>query len=176
LGCSTWKIVAAVFAVLAVSAGPLAAEPGSVPPLTAADREEIRALISRYSHAIDAGDSTAWLELFPEDGALVTPVGSPNGRAELLAWVNERLASRAENVQVRHFVLNTLIVPVSDGVARARSMLLYTRQDVLTPLSAQTLATGIYEDELRRTPAGWRFSKRTMEVAAPFDALYREGR
>lgn len=136
------------------------------------DRGEIHDLISRYSHAVDAGLKSEWLALFSENGQLNTPVGSPQGHTELRQWIEERLASREPQWQVRHFVVNTLIIPVTENRARARSMLLYSRQNIGQPLSAEILATGIYEDEVLRTEQGWRFVSRTMEVATPLDPAY----
>lgn len=137
-----------------------------------ADRDEIRALISLYSHALDSGNFAGWTRLFTEDAGIETSVGSPKGRAALLRWAQERVASRNPEWQVRHFVFNTLISPVSADLVHARSMLLYTRQDVGKPLSAEVVLTGVYEDEIRRTPEGWQFARRKMEIALPLDSRY----
>ena len=112
------------------------------------DRAEIEALISRYSHGIDTGRADLCTALFTEDARLDTPVGNARGTEEIRAWFDGRLAMREEGVQVFHYVVNTLLAPVTEDRVRSRSMLLYTRQEIDVPLSAQLLATGIYEDEL----------------------------
>ena len=137
------------------------------------DREAIRDLISLYSHALDAGNLEGWTKLFTEDARIETAsVGSPTGHAALLRWAEERLASREADVQVRHFVFNTLISPVSEDLVHARSMLLYTRQKIDEPLSAQVQLTGVYEDEIQRTAEGWQFVRRKMDIVSPLDARY----
>lgn len=136
---------------------------------------QVRDLISQYSHAVDAGEVDALVNLFVEDGELITPVGSPRGWVALRQWAQQRIDSREPRIQVRHMVVNTLIAPVNSGRVRARSMLLYTRQHIDKPLSAQVMATGIYEDIIVHTASGWRFQLRRMEVAPAIDPIYFEG-
>ncbi len=142
----------------------LAAEPGM--------ERQVRDLISRYSHAVDAGEVEAIVNLFVDDGELITPVGSPQGSAALREWAQQRIDSREPRIQVRHMVVNTLIAPVNSSRVRARSMLLYTRQNIDKPLSAEVMATGIYEDIIVHTANGWRFQQRRMEVAPGIDPIY----
>jgi len=171
MGRSALAFVLAAFAMACTSTGTHDIKNERV--VGPADREEIRELISLYSHALDAGNLAGWTRLFTEDAGIETAnVGSPKGRAALLQWAEERVASRNPEWQVRHFVFNTLISPISADLVYARSMLLYTRQDVGKPLSAEVLLTGVYEDEIRRTPEGWQFARRKMELALPLDSRY----
>ncbi len=148
-----------------------AADPSSI-NLSADQREQIRDLISKYSYALDNGREDQWLGLLTEDTWFETPVGNPRGTDQLRRWFQERIASRHPDVQVRHYALNTLIIPVSEGVVHARSMLLYTRQNLKKPMSARVFATGVYEDEIRLTDQGWRLISHKMATALPLDSKY----
>jgi len=135
-------------------------------------REQIRDLISKYSYTLDNGLVTEWLGLLTEDTWLETPVGNPRGTKQLRHWFSKRIASRHPDIQVRHYALNIIIVPVSEGVVHARSMLLYTQQNLKEPMSAQVYATGVYEDEIRLTDSGWRLVSHKMGTVLPLDSKY----
>jgi hypothetical protein len=137
-----------------------------------ADRLSINELLSRYCHSIDAARADLCAGLFTEDATLQTAVGNAKGGEAIRAWVEGRLALRKESMQVRHYLLNVLLAPVSADLVRARSTLLYATQARDAETSAQLLATGIYEDEVRRTAEGWRFSRRTVEMAPELDDAY----
>lgn len=136
------------------------------------DRLEINELLARYCHSIDAARADLCAGLFTDDASLNTAVGNAHGSDAIRAWVEGRLALRQEGMQVRHYLLNVLLAPVAADLVRARSTLLYTTQARDAQTSAQLLATGIYEDEIRRTDRGWRFSRRTVEMAPLLDDVY----
>jgi len=137
-----------------------------------ADRTAISELLSRYCHSIDAHRADLCAGLFTDDAVLKTPVGTAEGAREIRAWVDERLSLRQEGIQVRHFMLSTLLAPQSDDVVRARSILLYTWETLEIPREVSVKSTVIYEDEVRRTSAGWRFSARTCDTQLPLDDVY----
>ncbi len=140
--------------------------------LDTADQVAINELLSRYCHSIDAARAELCASLFTDDASLKTPVGNANGIEAIRAWIEARLALREEGMQVRHYLLNVLLAPLAADLVRARSTLLYTTQARDAQTSAQLLATGIYEDEIRRTAQGWRFSGRTVEMAPVLDDAY----
>ena len=137
-----------------------------------ADQIAIHELHSRYCHSIDAARAELCAGLFTDDASLNTAVGNAEGSEAIREWIEGRLALRKEDMQVRHYLLNVLLAPLATNLVRARSTLLYTTQARDAQTSAQLLATSIYEDEIRRTEEGWRFSRRTVEMAPALDDAY----
>jgi len=140
--------------------------------ISEADRSAISELLSRYCHSIDAHRADLCASLFTEDAVLKTPVGQAEGAKGIRDWIDERLALRQEGTQVRHFMLSTLLAPLDDDRVRARSILLYTWETLEIPREVSVKSTVIYEDEVRRTSAGWRFSARTCDTQLPLDDIY----
>ena len=136
------------------------------------DRSAISELLSRYCHSIDAHRADLCASLFTDDAILKTPVGQAAGAEAIREWVDERLALRQEDTQVRHFMLSTLLAPLDPDHVRARSILLYTWETLEIPREVSVKSTVIYEDEVRRTPTGWRFSARTCDTQLPLDDIY----
>lgn len=139
------------------------------------DRLAICDLLSLYCHAMDASRADLCIGLFTEDAVLDTPVGVAQGRAAILDWIEQRLALRSSEYQVGHYMLNPLLASITPVQVRVRSMLLYTRQPVEARGGAELLGTGIYEDEVRKTSAGWQFQSRRYELSAPLDEMYYSG-
>jgi hypothetical protein len=140
--------------------------------ISEADRSAISELLSRYCHSIDAHRADLCAGLFTDDAVLKTPVGHAEGASAIREWVDERLALRQEGIQVRHFMLSTLLAPINKDLVRARSILLYTWETLEIPREVSVKSTVIYEDEVRRTPGGWRFSARTCDTRLPLDDVY----
>ena len=139
------------------------------------DRLAIQDLLSRYCHAMDASRADLCIELFTDDAAIHTPVGERQGRAGILEWIKGRLALRAPDYQVGHYMLNSLVTRLSPNSVKVRSMFLYTRQRRDGSSNAELLGAGLYEDEVRKDPAGWRFSSRRFSIALPLDdAFFRD--
>lgn len=139
--------------------------------ISEADRSAIQELLSKYCHSIDAHRADLCAGLFCDDAVLETPVGNAEGGAAIREWVEGRLAQRRPGVQVRHFMLSTLLAPVDADLIRARSILLYT-WETLDPREVSVKSTVIYEDVVRRTPDGWRFSSRRCDTQLPLDDVY----
>jgi len=116
---------------------------------------------------MDASRADLCIELFTDDATIHTPVGEPRGRAGILEWIEGRLALRAPDYQVGHYVLNSLMTRSSPNSVKVRSMFLYTRQRRDGSSNAELLGAGIYEDEARKETAGWRFSVRRFSIASP---------
>lgn len=136
------------------------------------DRSSIMDLLARYCHSIDAGRAHLCAGLFTDDAVLNTPVGQAEGGLAIREWIDGRLALREDGVQVRHFMLSTLLAPIASDHVRARSILLYTWETLEIPREVSVRSTVIYEDEVRRTPNGWRFCARTCDTQLPLDDVY----
>jgi uncharacterized protein (TIGR02246 family) len=132
------------------------------------DREAIRALIAEYRRALDEKDFDAYAELFGDDGEFVTDAtGSVRGRAEILAMLAGLQAAGALTVAAgddRHLVSNVEIELDGDRAAVSSTWVYVTRESDGAPLLRMV---GHYDDDLRRTAAGWRFARR----AAPCDMI-----
>ncbi len=126
------------------------------------DRLEITETITRYSHGLDQRRWEEWDRTFTPDAVLdLSAVGMPaqsptEARATFTAGDAVRIPAG------QHLLLNTLI-HLDGGTATARSeFLMHTFVRTGTPGRAQwNRAGGWYDDELVRTPAGWRISRRT---------------
>jgi hypothetical protein len=136
------------------------------------DRLAIHELLARYCHSIDAARGELCAALFTEDATLETPVGVAEGGAAIQAWIDERLALRQPDIQVRHSHLTILLAPLSADEVRVRSTLLYTWETLEIPREVDVKSTVIYEDVVRRTPAGWRFASRKCDTRLPLDDVY----
>ena len=115
----------------------------------AEDLEAIRQLLARYCFSIDARDADAWAALFTEDGIFHYALGEPLvGRTALREFM-------AMVPGDRHHLTRNEIIELDGDRARVRAYALVTKE---TPPVLS--AVGDYEDELVRTPEGWRFAKR----------------
>ena len=135
-----------------------------------ADRLAILEQIARYSYAWDDRDLEAYVALFAEDAAFVVDPELPDGpsvdargREAIRAWASERMAARKPGVQVRHHQSGTLFEELDGDRARTRTMLLTSR---VGP-EGEPPTSGVYHDEWRRTPEGWRFARRTLRHDFP---------
>lgn len=131
--------------------------------VTGEDRLEIIELIGRFSHAFDGGDVEAFARVFSENGIFNERIGGKDfvrgrGQSELREYVQKEMAERGVN-QPRHHVRNTVFFQVADNRVVTRTYMLATNVAGEGRLAAVT-ATGIYEDEIVRTPEGWRILKR----------------
>ena len=114
-------------------------------PSTAEDRDEILQLMYRYNHAIDSGDAPGWAATFTADGVFDVAGQLRSGRDELIAFA-------ASVHGLRHTVANP-VIDVTGDAATARAYFVVFQGTGLA-------AIGTYQDEVVRTPDGWRFAKR----------------
>lgn len=126
--------------------------------LSTEDRLEIQELYARYNHALDFGDASGWAGCFTPDGVFASPNGSFTGSEQLQQFAN----GFAERMTGRHWTNNLVIDPAGEGATGKCYLMLYR----LAEGGPSILTTGVYNDELVRTAAGWRFSKRTVVADA----------
>jgi hypothetical protein len=126
-------------------------------------------MIAWYSYAWDGKDAKTFSELFLPDGVfeVVIPGESAptvrlTSRAAIHAWASERHRDTAA-AQSRHFQTGILFEAIEPQTARTRTMMLVTRQ-APGPTAPDVRLTGVYHDEWRKTPAGWRLACRTARV------------
>ncbi|GAB2618417.1 hypothetical protein Aab01nite_32170 [Paractinoplanes abujensis] len=128
--------------------------------LTVADRLEIHEVIALHGHLSDAGAYERFGEVFTSDlvvdaGALgYAPVSAPDpSRPRLDGYIAASYRIGPDG-PIAHHVTNVVVRADGDG-ARAWSKGLAVKKEGAP-------ASYIYEDQLVRTPAGWRIRHRTV--------------
>jgi len=133
------------------------------------DKIEIGEMQSRYMFALDWYDADVYASLFTDDATLEWPEGHCQGRAQIreacvrVGAMYRRLAEPAKPTKMahkRHFISNRTIRIEGDH-ATARCYW-YDFNNDNQPRWPYVQAYGYYEDELVRTPEGWRFSHRKI--------------
>lgn len=123
------------------------------------DRLAIQELINRYCHIADYGPADAMREMFTDDGVFEAPARGHEFRGidAFLAF----LRSRSDAPPVGFHVTSNTVIEGGGNEAKAVSYL----QIVSAGESPRTIVMfGRYFDTLVRTPAGWRFRHRRVEL------------
>lgn len=119
------------------------------------DELAIRALTARYNFAIDEGRAEEWADTFTPGGTFESSLlGASTGREALIAFVE----GFSTQMKARHLTTDA-IVEVDGDRAHQRCYLLFVD---ITGGAARLSTTGVYEDDLIRTPDGWRFTHRRI--------------
>jgi len=129
--------------------------------LTADDYVEIQQLYARYNVAIDSGDAEGWAATFVPDGAF----NSFTGHDALVEFVHN-WREKMNGGNRRHWNSNLLITPTAEGASGSVYLLLID-VSVRPPVIA---AAAKYEDQMVKTPQGWRFKKRATKGERPAPA------
>lgn len=133
-------------------------------PLSIDDRLSIHELISLHGHLADDRRSDELHLLLTEDAAYdVSAYGM--GVVRGLDALVELFSARPGDQPVGHHVTNVVIAaddgePAPGGAATAR-----VRSKGLSVMADGATGTVIYDDVVRRTPAGWRIAHRTVVPA-----------
>jgi len=123
---------------------------------------EIRNVLARLAHMADCGDPDAYAQLFAEDGSWYHPhYGEVSGRSAIADGIRERFGrgSQGPGSHMRH-VLTTQWVRVDDADHAFSQAYWLTLNGETSALSNM----GRYDDELRRTPDGWRLARRNITL------------
>jgi 3-phenylpropionate/cinnamic acid dioxygenase small subunit len=122
--------------------------------LSAEDRLAIYELLALHGHLMDAGSLDRLDELFTEDFVYdVEALGY--GSLEGAAAFTEVARAVGDDNPLGHHVTNCLVTAGQGDEATAISK-------GLGVLANGTSGTVVYEDTLRRTPAGWRIARRRV--------------
>ena len=125
-------------------------------PLTADDRLAIHELVALHGHLADdrrPGD----LHLLLTDDAAYDVTAYGMGVVQGLDALTRLFAERPGEQPVGHHVTNVLIEDAGDRVA--------VRSKGRAVMADGSAGTVVYEDEVVRTPAGWRIARRTVVPA-----------
>jgi SnoaL-like domain len=124
------------------------------------DRWDVEQVLYRYATGIDSFDEDRLRSTLADDIHAVYGNGDPITSGDALtAWILEATAGCIW----QHHRLNVYHVDLDGDLARTVSYLTSHQVFREQPDTAVVLAAR-YHDEVRRTPAGWKISKRTMEI------------
>ena len=122
--------------------------------LTTDDRVAIYELIALHGHLMDAGEFDRLGELFTNDFVYdVEALGF--GSLEGANALEEASRALGDSNPLGHHVTNALVIADDANEATVRSKGIGILVD-------GTSGTVVYEDVVRRTPAGWRIARRTV--------------
>ena len=134
------------------------------------DKMEIGEMQSRYMYALDWHDPEAYASVFTDDAIVEWPEGRAEGRAAIRnacvrigAFYDNLAAAAGPNrkpPRLRHFVTNR-VFDIKGDHARVLAYWLDLSNDNL-PRWPYVAGYGYYDDELVRTAAGWRFTRRKI--------------
>ncbi|MFE2872970.1 nuclear transport factor 2 family protein [Embleya sp. NPDC059259] len=127
-------------------------------PLTVEDKLAIQELAARQFKYLDAHDVDAWAQCWIPDGTFVANYGTFQGHTSIKEFLRGHIAAGKED-GARHLGVNHVI----EGDAERAEMysVVVKLQVVQSPF---IIATGIYRDTLVRTPDGWRFESRRLDI------------
>jgi uncharacterized protein (TIGR02246 family) len=144
---------------LALSALALTATNVVAEPMTAQDYFEIQQLYAKYNHAIDSGDAEGYADTFTPDGVF----NNNAGRDALIKFIKDTWIGRMNGATRQHW--NTNLMINGDSKAATGSVYLMLVDLATKPASIMTMA--MYDDQLVKTPQGWRFTKRQTKRVGP---------
>ena len=129
---------------------------------------ECERLVTAYCHYVDHGEAAKIADLFAKDGVWKSPQVSMDGRDEILRGFGQRQANAGR--MSRHVCNNVLIDVIDADHAEGVCYLTLYRHDGeagrrVSPLAGQPELVGEYRDRFVRTPDGWRFAHRQIEVS-----------
>ena len=124
------------------------------------DRTDIADVLYKYSSAVDSFDYDGVRSVLADDlwaqYGNAEPVEDPD---KLAAWIAEATAT----VIWQHHLLNVYHITIDGDQAKTLSYLTSYQVFEENPAAAVILVAR-YHDELKRTPAGWKISRRIMEL------------
>jgi hypothetical protein len=132
-------------------------------PLSYQDRVAIEELLYKYSYYIDNRIGNAWASTFTPDGKLEFPGTTVQGHDQLVAFGSRPVGDQVRN----HFVGDILLLQTAPGRVHARSMVITSLRDVKGDAPANVEGIGVYDDQVVKTPAGWRFLSRHADRTIP---------
>lgn len=130
------------------------------------DEAAIWHLFMTYKHHLDQRDFHAYASLFTDDAEWIGNLGKVIGPEQIERLLNETLEVWDDDRERTHHLVLNPVIEVDGDTATAESTWGYvTRDGDDAPVFAML---GRYLDQLRRTPDGWRFSRRVAYCDIPY--------
>ncbi|WP_406813492.1 nuclear transport factor 2 family protein [Mycobacterium sp. M23085] len=127
--------------------------------LSTDDKIAIQELAHRQLNYLDTHDVDSWADCWIPDGKFIATYGDFEGHEAIKEFIRGHIAAGKED-GARHLLTNYVIE--SDGDDRARVSSLVLKVQVVKP--PFIIASGVYNDVVVRTPAGWKFESRRLDV------------
>lgn len=132
------------------------------------DKLAIQEMIAQYSYTYDAKDAEGFANLFVEEAVWelsrageTHPQVQLGSRTAIREWAAQRHQGLLAGIRTCHHQSGVLFEVLTADRARTRTMLLLTHQGATDAVPRLTFS-GVYQDEWRKTPEGWRFVHRTL--------------
>jgi ketosteroid isomerase-like protein len=122
------------------------------------DRARILELTARYNHCFDEGKADDYAALFTDDGVMEVAGGPTTTGREALADMCRRSPRT-----IKHVTVDATVSVHGDRATQLVSLVVLNRSQKRTD-QPRLMSTGVYRDELARTPEGWRFSRRHVTL------------
>ncbi len=126
--------------------------------LSADDKIAIQELSNTQLRHLDAHDVDAWVRCWVPDGKFIATYGTFTGHDAIKEFILGHIAAGKED-GARHVMTNYVID--GDGDRAAVYALVVKLQVEKAP---HIIATGVYNDVVVRTPTGWLFESRRLDV------------
>jgi len=130
----------------------------------------IQEVIAQYAYTYDGMDAERFAALFTEDvvwerfaSGTTHAETRLESREAIRAWATQRLQQRRGRFVSRHYQCGTVFDELTPDAALTRTMVLVTHQGVTEAAPRPTLS-GVYHDQWRKTPTGWRIAYRAVHV------------
>ncbi len=120
------------------------------------DTLEILQLYSRYSTAIDTGDSAGFGGCFVPDGIFDSGISVVEGQTAISEFAAQ---THSAMPGMRHNANNIVLEGGGERATGSAFLIAY-----LVDGGYKVIITGRYRDELTKTSEGWRFSKRVFKA------------
>ena len=126
----------------------------------AEDELAIRSLAAAYTDAVNRRDGEAMAAVYSEDGILHSPAaGAPLQGIEKLRKRFKRLVEVERELMMQ--LTHSGVVEIDGDRSTAR----WWFSEIKRPTGGTfEMIFGVYQDEMVRTAAGWRFAKRTVDA------------
>ena len=126
------------------------------------DKITIAELISQYAKNTDAGNTESSVNMFVENGALSSPLGTVSGHEELRKQL-ERISSTTAKGK-RHIMTNITSEINGDKATATSYMTVVDAEN-----STNIILTGIYYDKLIKEENMWKFKERYLGIDPSFN-------
>lgn len=122
------------------------------------EKDEIRELMARYCHALDACRFGEVASLFADDGEWTTTYGSARGRPQIEALLASVVPKPGEGPQRKHYITN-IIIALAGERASARSDYLVVRE---SERGLMPVMGGTYMDDFIKRDGVWQFARKQL--------------
>jgi hypothetical protein len=128
---------------------------------------ECERMVSLYCHYVDHGEAERVADLFAKDGVWKSPQVTMDGADQVRAGFRQRQENGGRTS--RHVCNNCVVDVIDEDHAQGCVYVTLYKHDGeegqrIAPLDGPEMV-GEYRDRFVRTPDGWRFARREVEVS-----------